>query len=62
MMLGGGASLNAECLASLSVCFRKGLIIAGPACWDYICEGGRVVRQKSVMSAGSSSSGAAGPS
>ena len=57
MMLGGGASLFAKCLASLSVCLRKGLIIAGPACWHHICEGGCVVRQHSVMSDVSSSSG-----
>ena len=48
-------------LTSLSVCVRKGLIIAGPARWHYISEGGCVVRQKSVMSAGSLSSGPAGP-
>ena len=36
VMFGGGASLNAKFLASLSVCFRKGLIIAGPVHWHYI--------------------------
>ena len=60
--MGGGASLNAEFLASLSICFRKGVIIAVPVRWHYIWEGGCVVRQVSVMSAVSSSSGAAGPS
>ena len=44
-MMWGGGGANAKPFASLSVCFRKGLIIAGPARWHYICEGGCVVGQ-----------------
>ena len=57
VMMWGGGGANAESLAGLSVCFGKGLIIAASAHWHYIWEVGNVVRQMSVMSAVSSSSG-----